>query len=239
MHKVDQSISNNEPLFCIGFHLKFRSSVFQIYVPGWKVTFVANNTKVARPGNGTMYSNTLYTDKLLEFFNKSHSENKPFFAYLAFQAARTPFMASPEFIAKYDKIYSVGWDKIREQRFEKQKELGFWPSNMTDPGRLPPNQVWDRLSNDHKAHAARILAVHAAMIEDTDKNIGTVIQYLKDAVQYDNTFILLTSDNGSSEPFNIADVKFVSGFNQTQVKSSVLTINNSLSNLGSQTSDFN
>ena len=32
-----------------------------------------------------------------------------------------------------------GWDKIRDQRFEKQKELGFWPSNMTDPGRLPPN----------------------------------------------------------------------------------------------------
>ena len=35
------------------------------YVPGWKVTFVANDTKVARPGNNTMYSNTLYTDKLL------------------------------------------------------------------------------------------------------------------------------------------------------------------------------
>jgi arylsulfatase len=185
-----------------------------------------------------MYSNALYTDKLLEF-NKSHSENEPFFAYLAFQAAHTPFMARPEFIAKYDKIYSVGWDKIRKQRFEKQKELGFCPSNMTDPGRLPPNQVWDRLSNDQKAYAARILAVHAAMIEDMDKNIGRVIQYLKDTGQYDNTFILLTSDNGSSEPFNIADVKFVSGFNQTQAKSSVLTINNGLSNLGSQTSDFN
>ena len=57
------------------------------YVPGWKVTFVANDTKVARPGNNTMYSNTLYTDKLLEFFNKTHLENKPFFAYLAFQAS--------------------------------------------------------------------------------------------------------------------------------------------------------
>jgi arylsulfatase A-like enzyme len=209
------------------------------YVPGWPVTFVANDTKVDRPGNGTVYSNTLYTDKLLEFFNKTSSENKPFFAYLAFQVGHTPFQAPPEFIAKYDKIYSDGWDKIRDQRFEKQKELGFWPSNMTDPGRLPPNQAWDSLTNDQKSYAARILAVHAAAIEDMDKNIGRVIQYLKDTGQYDNTFILFTSDNGSSEPFDIADVKYASGVNLTQAKTFVLTVNNSLSNLGNQTSDFN
>ena len=106
-------------------------------------------------------------------------------------------MAPPEFIDKYDKIYSAGWDRIREQRFEKQKELGFWSSNMTDPGRLPPNQVWERLTNDQKTYAGRIFAVHAAMIEDMDKNIGRVIQYLKDTGQYDNTFILFTSDNGN------------------------------------------
>ena len=99
----------------------------------------------------------MYTDQFLGFFKKTESEKKPFFAYLAFQVAHSPFMAPTELVDKYDKIYSsAGWDKIREQRFEKQKELGFWPSNMKDPGRLPPNVVWDSLTADEKAFAARV-----------------------------------------------------------------------------------
>ena len=208
------------------------------YVPGWSVTFMANATKVPRPQNGT-FDTTMYTDQLLGFFKKTESEKKPFFAYLAFQVAHSPFMSPPELVDKYDKIYSAGWDKIRDQRFEKQKELGFWPSNMTDPGRLPPNQVWDSLTSDQKDYAARVLAVHAGGIEQMDKDIGRVIQYLKDTGQYDNTFILFTSDNGSSEPFEIALFRYASGVNLTHAKQFVAGINNTLPNLGNPTSDFN
>ena len=208
------------------------------YVPGWSVTFMANATKVPRPQNGT-FDTTMYTDQLLGFFKKTESEKKPFFAYLAFQVAHSPFMSPPELVDKYDKIYSAGWDKIRDQRFEKQKELGFWPSNMTDPGRLPPNQVWDSLTNDQKDYAARVLGVHAGGIEQMDKDIGRVIQYLKDTGQYDNTFILFTSDNGSSEPFEIALFRYASGVNLTHAKQFVAGINNTLPNLGNPTSDFN
>ena len=208
------------------------------YIPGYSVTFTENATDAPRPENGT-HDAKMYTDKLLEFFKKTESEKKPFFAYLAFQVAHTPFMSPPELVDKYDKIYSVGWDKIREQRFEKQNELGFWPSNMTDPGRLPPNKAWDSLTDDQKSYAARILAVHAAMIEYMDENIGRLIKYLKDTGQYDNTFILFTSDNGSSEPIDMADFKYATGVNLTEAKQFVPTINNSLQNLGAATSDFN
>jgi arylsulfatase A-like enzyme len=208
------------------------------YVPGWTVTFTENATDAPRPENGT-FDSTMYTNKLLEFFKKTESEKKPFFAYLAFQVAHSPFMSPPELIDKYDKIYSVGWDKIREQRFEKQKELGFWPSNMTDPGRIPPNQVWDGLTDDQKAYAARVMAVHAGGIEQMDKDIGRVIQYLKDTAQYDNTFIMFTSDNGSSEPVEVAEFRHASGVDLTHAKEFVAGINNSLSNLGSPTSDIN
>ena len=208
------------------------------YVPGWSVTFTANATDTPRPQNGT-FDSTMYTDQLLGFFKKTESEKKPFFAYLAFQVAHSPFMSPPELVDKYDKIYSVGWDKIREQRFEKQKELGFWPANMTDPGRLPPNVIWEKLTPDQKAYAARVLAVHAGGIEQMDKDIGRVIQYLKDTGQYDNTFIMFTSDNGSSEPFEVALFQYASGFDPTHAKQFVAGINNSLSNLGGPTSDFN
>jgi arylsulfatase A-like enzyme len=77
------------------------------------------------------------------------------------------------------------------------------------------------------------------MIEDMDKNVGRVIQYLKDTGQYDNTFILFTSDNGSSEPFEIGLFRYASGVDLTHAKQFVAGINNSLSNLGTKTSDFN
>jgi arylsulfatase len=208
------------------------------YVPGWSVTFTKNATDAPRPENGT-HDAKMYTDQLLEFFKKTESEKKPFFAYLAYQVAHSPFQAPAELVAKYDKIDSVGWDKIREQRFEKQKELGFWPSNMTDPGRVPPNQVWESLTKDQKAYAAKVMAVHSAMIEYMDQNIGRVIQYLKDTGQYNNTFIMFTSDNGSSEPFEISLFRYASGVDLTHAKQFVAGINNSLPNLGSPTSDFN
>lgn len=44
-----------------------------------------------------------------------------------------------------------------------------------------------------------MLAVHAAMIEDMDYNIGKLIQYLKSTGKYPNTLIIFASDNGSSE----------------------------------------
>jgi arylsulfatase A-like enzyme len=94
------------------------------FVPVEKITFAENSKIIPRPGNNTLYSNNLYTDKMMEYI-KNTTDGKPFFGYLSFQVAHSPFQSPQETISKYDKIYSVGWDKIREQRFEKQKQLGF------------------------------------------------------------------------------------------------------------------
>jgi arylsulfatase len=110
-------------------------------------------TTPLRPGNGIPFSNDLYTDKMIEYLNRTHDDGKPFFGYLAFQVAHSPFMSPPETIEKYNTIYSAGWDQISEQRFEKQKELGIWPANMTlSPGQ-PPNEPWSSLDQDEKDYA--------------------------------------------------------------------------------------
>jgi arylsulfatase len=99
--------------------------------PGGHTMFLENDTKVTRPGNGTLFSNDLYTDKMIEYVNKTKDDGNPLFMYLAFQVAHSPFMAPSDTVEKYAQIYGAGWDRIREQRFEKQKELGIWPTNMT------------------------------------------------------------------------------------------------------------
>ena len=49
----------------------------------------------------------------------------------------------------------------------------------------------------------RYLAVHAAMIDNMDFNVGKVIKYLKDIGEYDNTLIMFASDNAGSEPVDM------------------------------------
>ena len=169
------------------------------YYPGGKATFIDNGKIVEKP-NGTQFSNEFYTDKMIDYIKKSKDNDKPFFAYLAFQVAHTPFQAPQEYIKKYEGVYDSGWDKIREQRFEKQKEFGIWPANMTLPQSFPTFPDWNALPQDEQKQRSQIFAAHAGMIEDMDYNIGKLIQFLKDTDQYDNTLIIFTSDNGGSEP---------------------------------------
>lgn len=208
--------------------------------PGGHTNFIENDTKVDRPGNGTLFSNDLYTDKMIEYINQTHGDGKPLFMYLAFQVAHSPFMSPPELIEKYDKIYSVGWDQIREQRFEKQKELGIWPTNMTLPSGQPPNVPWDSLSEEEKEYAAKILAVRAAMIENMDQNIGRLIDHLKQTGQYDNTVIVFTSDNSGSEAAQLPEgILGFNGVDYTAIPGFVNNLNNSLANLGNLNTEVN
>jgi arylsulfatase len=169
------------------------------YYPGGVTTFIENGKIVEKP-NGTQFSNEFYTDKMIDFIKESKENNKPFFGYLAFQVAHTPFQAPQEYITKYKGVYDAGWDEIREQRFEKQKELGIWPANMTLPQSYPTFPDWNALSKDEQKQRSQIIAAHAGMIEDMDYNIGRLIQFLKDTGQYNNTLIMFTSDNGCSGP---------------------------------------
>ena len=172
---------------------------YEPYYPGGVTTFIDNGKIVEKP-NGTQFSNEFYTDKMIDFIKKSEMNDKPFFAYLAFQTAHTPFQAPPEYIEKYKEVYEAGWDNIREQRFEKQKELGIWSANMTLPKSYPTFPDWNALSEDEQKQRSQIFAAHSAMIEDMDYNLGKLIQFLKNIGQYENTLIIFTSDNGGSEP---------------------------------------
>lgn len=207
------------------------------YYAGGHADFMRNDDIVERPDNGT-YFNNLYTDVMLDQIKKYKDDGKPMFMYLAFQVGHSPFQAPQEFIKKYDGVYDVGYDKIREQRFEKQKELGIWPSDMKLPQRLPQLPAWDTLSVDEKEIRAKALEVHAAMIQDMDNNIGKVIQYLKEIGEYDNTLIMFTSDNGSSEPVEME--KFVAQNSSPEEAEVFLSMfNNTVSNMGNANSIIN
>ena len=93
-----------------------------IPISAYKSFWVKNDEKIMYP-NGT-YSSNLYADELIQMINKNHGDNKPFYAYLAFQSTHWPLQAPSEFIEANEGRYDIGWDKLREQRLDNQKKLG-------------------------------------------------------------------------------------------------------------------
>ena len=105
-------------------------------------------------------------------------------------------VAKYEDIEKYKDTYKVGWEAIRNARYERQKQLGIFP-NMDNF--LSDRQFKDKWEdNPHAEWDARAMAVHAAMIDRMDQGIGQVIDALEKTGQLENTLILFLSDNGCS-----------------------------------------
>lgn len=169
-----------------------------------KVYWYDNGREAQMPK--TFYSSEFYVSKTLDYLKTDAKSDKPFFAYLAFQANHIPVQAPQEFIDKYKGRYNAGWDVLRQERRNKAIELGLVPAN-TPMAALPATHVaWDSLSAQDQAYQARRMEVYAAMAEAMDFHIGRLMAHLKQTGEYDNTVFVFMSDNGAeaSDPYALA-----------------------------------
>jgi len=142
------------------------------------------------------YSSRFLVDKTIEFIGGNLADGKPFFAYLPFQAVHIPVQAPQEFIDHYEGVYELGWDELREQRRRRAERLGVVPQNVA-MARMPRTQQWAALSESRRRFEAKRMAVYAGMIEAMDFHIGRLVSYLKQAGVFENTVVVITSDNGA------------------------------------------
>ena len=169
-----------------------------------KVYWYDNGKEAKMPKE--FYSSEFYINKTLEYLKTDAKSDKPFFAYVAFQANHIPVQAPQEFIDKYKGKYNKGWDVLRQERRNKAIELGLMPLNAP-MAPLPSTHVaWDSLSETDKAYQARRMEVYAAMAEAMDHQIGRLIGHLKETGEYDNTVFVFLSDNGAeaTDPYALA-----------------------------------
>lgn len=122
----------------------------------------------------------------------------PAFVYLAFGAAHSPIQAPRAYIDQYAGVYDQGWDALREQRLARMKAMGIVPQATALPPRNSGDRAWDSLTPTEKKVFARFMEVYAGFIEHTDAQIGRLVAHLKDTGQYENTLIVLVSDNGAA-----------------------------------------
>jgi arylsulfatase A-like enzyme len=143
--------------------------------------------------NPDYYYTDAITDNSLRFL-KEHPKDAPFFIYVAYNAAHWPLHAKPEDIENYKGRFSAGWDHFRETRHARMKELGVVDPAWELSPRHPNVPAWE--DEEHKAWQERRMEVYAAQITCMDRNIGRIVQQLKDSGQLDNTIFIYQQDNG-------------------------------------------
>jgi len=157
---------------------------------------------------GEFYGTNAITDYALDFLRLGReTPDKPWFLYLAYNSPHFPLQAPRSVIQKYAETYKVGWDKIREQRYQKMKDLGiisketrlsprseYWDWAESEPG---VNPAWADVPEDRQQDLARRMAIFAAMVDVMDQNIGRVVDDLEQKGELNNTLIIFISDNGA------------------------------------------
>ena len=165
------------------------------------------------------YTTTAIADHAIKYL-KEHAKTysrQPFFAYVAFTVPHFPLQAPAKDVARYRTKYLRGWDTMRDQRWQRLRKLGIGGASLSaierelgppyafpeDLKKLGPNEVnrpwlWATLTPAQQEFQAGKMAVHAAMVDRMDREIGKVLAQLRSMHAMENTLILFLSDNGAS-----------------------------------------
>ena len=103
-----------------------------------------------------------------------------------------------EWADRYSGQFDDGWDAYRERVFARQKKLGVMPADAELSRHDPDVPDWESLSPDARRLAARMMEVFAGFLSHTDQQLGRILEFLKETGQFDNTLIMVVSDNGAS-----------------------------------------
>jgi arylsulfatase len=165
------------------------------------------------------YTSTAFADHAVRCL-KEHAERhagEPFFSYLAFTVPHFPLQAPAEDVARYRARYTNGWEVLRSERVQRMRDMGLVACGLSavepqigppysfpaaleklGPGEVNRPLPWASLTPGQRAFQADKMAVHAAMVDRMDREIGRVLAQLRAMGAFDNTLILFASDNGAS-----------------------------------------
>jgi arylsulfatase len=141
------------------------------------------------------------TDKAIEWVRqqKSLMPDKPFFMYFAPGATHAPHHVPTEWSDKYKGRFNQGWDALREEILERQKELGVVPPEAELTARHDEIPAWADMPDELKPVLARQMEVYAGFLEHTDHHVGRLVEALADLGSLEDTLVYyIIGDNGAS-----------------------------------------
>ncbi|OHB68197.1 MAG: arylsulfatase, partial [Planctomycetes bacterium RBG_13_62_9] len=167
------------------------------------------------------YVTTAIASHAIDFLKEHDAKHrdKPFYCYLAFTSPHFPLHALQEDIQRYRDRYLEGWDAVREQRWKRMRDMGLincglaplesdvipnWnlpKDKLTEaigPGEADRAVAWKDLTEEQKRFQATKMAIHAAMVDRMDREIGRVLDQVKAMGTDKETVVFFVSDNGAS-----------------------------------------
>ena len=168
----------------------------------WNPDLIYDNHQVeppATPEEGYHLTADL-ADKAIQFVAdaKQVDPDKPFYLHFCTGATHAPHHVAKEWADKYKGVFDDGWDAYREKVFARQKQLGVVPADAELSRHDPDVPEWDSLSADQRTLYSRMMEVFAGFLEHTDHHIGRVLEFLKTIGEFENTLVMVISDNGAS-----------------------------------------
>ena len=140
-------------------------------------------------------------DRAIEWLHgvRAQDARKPFFLYYSTGCSHAPHHVAKDWADKYKGKFDQGWDKLREETFARQKELGVIPADAELTPRDPAFPAWADVPDKLKPLYVRQMEVYAGYSENADYNVGRVIDAVEELGELDNTLIIwIWGDNGAS-----------------------------------------
>jgi arylsulfatase len=171
--------------------------------PQWEPNLYRNTSAVeaaASPKEGYHITTDLVNDAIgWVQRHDAMAPSKPFFLYFATGATHSPHQVPKPWVDKFKGKFDQGWDKLREDTFARQKELGVIPANAELTPRPKEIVAWDSLGGEQKKLLARQMEVYAAFLAHTDYEVGRLLEAIRAAGHTDDTAVIyIVGDNGAS-----------------------------------------
>ena len=160
---------------------------------------------------------------------RAQDQTKPWFLYYSTGCSHAPHQVAAEWSEKYRGKFDQGWDVLREETFERQKQLGVIPADAVLTPRPDALPAWDSLSENEKTLYARQMEVYAGFQENADWNVGRLLDAVEEMGERDNTLVIyIFGDNGAS-----LEGTLTGSFNELTMQNGIaLTAEQQLSLLG-------
>ena len=107
-------------------------------------------------------------DRTIEWLHgvRAQDARKPFFVYYSTGCSHAPHHVSKEWAERYQGQFDQGWDRLREETFARQRELGVIPPDAELTPRDEAFPAWDDVPEKLKAFYARQMEVYAGYSEN-------------------------------------------------------------------------
>jgi arylsulfatase A-like enzyme len=167
----------------------------------WAPLLIQDNHFIDAPSRPGYHLTEDLVDRTIAYIRDQQQANtgRPFFTYLSLGACHAPLHAPKDYIAKYRGKFDQGWDKVRQQTFDRQKQMGIVPKDAVLPPPNPGVEAWDKLNETQHQVYCRLQEVFAGFLDHADHHLGRLFTALDELGIRDNTLIIVVSDNGASQ----------------------------------------